>query len=104
MWLETRTTGDLFYDYRCFSIKCMVNNDFPRYICGTDKEGNVCWQEYAADNYYVKVSDQGSHIYTLRSCILDDETVLSDPLWIDSTNLEDCLDRVKGLHYILWNG
>lgn len=82
----------------------MVNNDFPRYICGTDKEGNVCWQEYAADNYYVKVSDQGSRIYVLNSCVLNDEVIWSDSLWINPENLDGTLDRVRGLHYIMWNG
>lgn len=85
----------LFYDYRCFSIQCMVNNDFPRYICGTDREGNICWQEYALGNFYAKVSDFGSHIYQLRSAMLVDEVKVSRPFWLNSTNFEQVLDKLK---------
>jgi len=86
---------DLFYDYRCFSIACMVNNDFPRYICGTDSGGKICWQEYALGGFYAKVSDMGTSIYGLRSAMLVDEVRIDRPLWINSTNLDWTLDKLK---------
>lgn len=105
MWSDKDSKQPLFFIHNsCCSIKCMVNNDFPRYICGTDKEGSVVYQEYAVDNFYVKVSDIGSRIYTLRSCVLDNEVTTPEPLWINAINLQARLDKVKGLHYILWNG
>lgn len=86
---------DLFYDYRCFSIACMVNNDFPRYICGTDFKGNICWQEYALGGFYAKVNDYGTRIYQLHSSMLVDEVKIPKPLWLNSTNSEWLLDKLK---------
>lgn len=105
MWSDESTKQPmLFIQHSCTSIACMVNNDFPRYICGTDKDGMVCWQEYALGDYYVKVSDQGSRIFTLTACVLNEEVKLEEPLWLDSENLDVYLDKIKGWHYILWNG
>ena len=97
MWMEEKVSDgdDLFYDYRCFSIACMVNNDFPRYICGTDKEGNICWQEYALGKLYAKVSDFGTRIYALRASMLLDEVKVPKPFWLNSTNSEWLLDKLK---------
>jgi len=105
MWQEEDGPDSLFFEYKCFSIKCMVNNDFPRYICGTDKTGEgFCWQEYATEGFYVKVSSEGSTIYRLISCMLNQGVKVPESLWIDQTNLSETLDKVRGLHYILWNG
>jgi hypothetical protein len=81
----------------------MVNNDFPRYICGTDREGNVCWQEYATGRFYVKVSDKGTRIYKLIACLLEDGIETDEALWLNPINFEATLDKVRGLHYVLWN-
>lgn len=91
------------YKYSCSSIACMVHNDFPRYICETDKDGNICWQEYAAGHVYVKVSDAGSKLYRLVSCMLTEDVQVPEALWLNSTNFEATLDKVRGLHYILWS-
>ncbi len=106
MWTETQSTGPymLFADYRCFSIQCMINNDFPRYICLTDKDGNLCSQEYSGHNFYAKVSDQGTTIYRLRSAMLTEDVKVPEALWINPTNFEEALDKLQGLHYVLWNG
>ena len=95
MWTEERKKLDFFYQYSCNSINCMVNNDFPRYLCGTDKDDNVCWQEYALGDFYVKVSDYGSLIYKLTSCMLEDEVKISRPLWLNPTNFDHTLDKLK---------
>lgn len=105
MWQEEDGPDKLFNEYKCFSIKCMVNNDFPRYICGTSKEDDSpCWQEYAADGFYVKVSSMGTNLYRLVSCMLCQHITVPESLWISADNLERTLDKVRGLHYILWNG
>lgn len=104
MWSEEPGPDLLFHQNKCFSISCMVNNDFPRYICGTDKDGNVCWQEYATGRFYVKVSDSGSSIYQLVSCMLTQGVRAPEALWLNAINFETTLDKVRGLHYILWNG
>lgn len=101
MWAEEPGPDLLFHQNKCFSISCMVNNDFPRYICGTDKEGNMCWQEYALGKFYVKVSDSGTRIYELVSCMLNDEVKVPYPLWLNHINSEETLDKLRGLHYIL---
>lgn len=103
MWTEESGPDLLFYQNKCFSIACMVNNDFPRYICGTDREGNICWQEYASGRFYVKVSDTGTRIYRLLSYLLEDGVETSETLWLNPTNFEATLDKVRGLHYIMWN-
>lgn len=96
MYTDKKISGDdIFNDYRCFSITCMVNNDFPRYICGTDSSDKICWQEYALGNFYAKVSDFGTRIYKLRSSMLMDEVKIARPLWLNSTNSEWLLDKLK---------
>lgn len=102
MWSEEPGPDLLFHQNKCFSIRCMVNNDFPRYICLTDRDGNICSQEYAAGHIYIKVSDTGSRIYRLVSCMLTEDIEVPEPLWINPINLEATLDKVRGLHYILW--
>jgi hypothetical protein len=104
MWAEEPGPDLLFYQNKCFSINCMVNNDFPRYICVTDRAGSVCWQEYAAGHFYAKVSDTGTKIYKLVSCMLTEDIHVPETLWLNPINFEATLDRVQGLHYILWNG
>ncbi len=79
----------------------MVNNDFPRYRCGTDKEDELCWQEYALGGFYVKVSSEGSRIFQLSSCILLQEVMIPQPLWLNPANLSADLDRLAALHYII---
>lgn len=101
MWTDEDRTSDLIIKYSCTSIKCMVNNDFPRYICGTDKENNICFQEYAIGKFYIKVNDYGTSIYELIACMLDDEVKVPQSLWLNSTNSERLLDKLRGLHYIL---
>jgi len=96
MWNDESTKQPmLFIHNSCNSLTCMVNMDFPRYICGTDKDGNVCYQEYAIGDFYVKVSDVGSRIYKLISCMLEDEIKIERPMWIDATNLDWTLDKLK---------
>jgi hypothetical protein len=103
MWVDEPGPDLLFYQNKCFSIKCMVNNDFPRYICGTDKDDNICWQEYAAGQFYVKVSDEGTRVYRLISCMLTEDIKVPEALWLNPTNFDATLDKVQGLHYILWS-
>ena len=95
MWTDEHKKLDFFYRYSCNSIACMVNSDFPRYICSTDKDGAICWQEYALGNFYVKVSDNGRLIYKLISCMLDGEVKIARPLWLNPTNLDYTLDKLK---------
>ncbi len=101
MWSEDKKSCDLILKYSCTSISCMVNNDFPRYMCGTDSEGKMCWQEYALGKFYVKVNDYGTSIYKLIACMLDDEVKVPQSLWLNPINSEQTLDRLRGLHYIL---
>jgi hypothetical protein len=84
-----------FYTYCCTSIKCMVNNDFPRYIDTIDCNGNIVEQEYALGNYYVKVGWGTSRIYHLVACMLRDEVTIARPVWLNSTNFDQTLDKLK---------
>ncbi len=101
MWTDECKDSDLLLKYSCTSIACMVNNDFPRYIVGTDKEEKVCWQEYAIGNFYLKVNANETSIYKLIACMLDDEVKVPYPLWLNDINSDRTLDKVRGLHYIL---
>ncbi len=99
LWKDDRK--DSGFKYSCTSIACMVNNDFPRYICEINKEDKMCWQEYALGNFYVKVGDNGTSIYKLVACLLEDEVKVPQPLWLNPINSERTLDKLRGLHYIL---
>lgn len=84
-----------YYKYFCSSIKCMVNNDFPRYVDTMDCNGNIVEQEYALGTYYVKVGQDNSRIYRLEVCMLHDEVTIARPIWLNSTNLDQTLDKLK---------
>jgi hypothetical protein len=82
--------------YTCSSIACMVNNDFPRYkILVSELDHSIEEQEYAIEDFYVKVSEHGSHIYKLISCMLNDEVSIARPIWLNPTNFEETLDKLK---------
>ncbi len=101
MYLEEYTIGDTSLKYHCSSIKCMVNNDFTRYICILDEDYKLCHQEYAFGGFYVKVNKNGTLIYKLNSCILLDEVKVPQSLWLKPSNYKQRLDKMAGLHYIL---
>jgi hypothetical protein len=101
MYFDGDRKSDLLRQYSCNNLNCMVNNDFPRYLCGTDKENKLCWEEYALGGFYVKVSTEGSTIFQLTSCILNKEVMLPESLWLNPTNLGPALDRLAALHYII---
>jgi hypothetical protein len=92
---------DLFNEYSCNNLNCMVNNDFPRYLCGYDTQDQLCWEEYALGGFYVKVSSEGSRVFQLSSCILNKEVILPEALWLNPINLGPALDRLAALHYII---
>lgn len=101
MYFHGETDVELFRNHSCNNLNCMVNNDFPRYICGLDKQDGLCWEEYALGSFYVKVSSEGSRIYRLNSCILLKEVKLPEPLWLNTANLRYSLDRLAALHYLM---
>ena len=82
-------------------IECMVNNDFPRYVCGTDTLNKLCWEEYALGHLYIKVNDNGTIIYKLISCMLVEEVKIPQALWFNPINSDADLDKLAALHYIL---
>lgn len=84
-----------YYKYFCSSISCMVNNDFPRYVDILDVNGNIVEQEYALGNYYVKVGKDNSRIYRLEVCMLHDEVNIGRSVWLNPTNLDQTLDKLK---------
>lgn len=101
MYFDGERKTDLLRQYSCCNLNCMVNNDFPRYRCGTDKADQLCWEDYALGGFYVKVSDQGSRLFKLTSCLLLDEVMLPESLWLNVANLSTSLDRLAALHYII---
>jgi hypothetical protein len=84
-----------YYSYSCNSINCMVNNDFPRYVDTIDCNGNIFEQEYALDTYYVKVGRNSSRIYQLHAAMLVDEVAIARPIWLNVTNFDQTLDKLK---------
>lgn len=101
MYFDGDRKSDLLHQYSCNNLNCMVNNDFPRYLCATDKDDKLCWEEYALGGFYVKVSSQGSRIFELTSCVLNKEVVLPESLWLNPINLGSALDKLAALHYII---
>lgn len=93
--------AELLHRYSCNNLNCMVNRDFPRYICVTDKENKLCSEEYALGGFYVKVSSYGTRIFMLRSCVLGKEIAVPESLWLNPMNLGPSLDRLAALHYII---
>lgn len=84
-----------FDSYSCNSICCLINQDFPRYKCSTDPKGEISSQEYGISTFYVKVADDVSHIYRMKSCMLFDEVRIERGLFLNSTNLDEMLDKLK---------
>lgn len=102
MWTEENSL--LIKSYWCHNLFCMINNDFPRYVCVTDEAGNISAQEFATPAFYAKVNDYGTTIYRLVHCFLMQTTSIPEPLWLNPTNFESTLDKVRAMHYIMWNG
>src|SRR5271170_1865802 len=76
----------LFY-YICANHGCFVHNDFPRYKISIDGRGTLFEQEYAFDDFYVKVFPDISLIYRLEGCMLTDEVRIPRALWLNPTNI-----------------
>ena len=83
------------FKYACNSINCMVDRDFPRYLCSLDPDNNISSREYALGKFYVKVRQDYSLIYQLKSCMLMDEVWIPRALWLNSRNLERTLDTLR---------
>ena len=101
MYFDGEKERDLISNYSCNNLNCMVNNDFPRYLCAVDKQHKVCWEEYALGGFYVKVTDEGSRIFQLTSCLLNKEVMVPESLWLNPINLGPSLDKLAALHYII---
>ncbi len=86
-----------FENYSCNSLRCMINRDFPRYKCSTDSQGEISSRQYGIERFYVKVAGDVSYIYRLESCMLFDEIRIERALWLNSTNLDQTLDKLKML-------
>jgi hypothetical protein len=81
--------------FRCSEVSCWVNEEFPRYLGTINGDGNFETQEYALGPYYVKVYPTGSCIYKMISCMLMDEVKVPRALWLNVTNTDATLDKLK---------
>lgn len=72
----------------------MLQNDFPRYVC-TVVDGEKCSEEYGLDDLYIKVDKNGTNIYRLIVCMIDNRVWVSHPIWLNFENLDQTLDRLK---------
>lgn len=85
-----------YFKYSCNSIACMVNNDFPRYkLVVKESDSSISEQEYALGDFYVKVDLVNTRIYKLVSCMLSGEVNIARALWLNPTNLDNMLDKLK---------
>lgn len=81
-------------NFTCGTIACLVNQDWPRYKCQI-AHGLMVQQEYALGDFYVKVYDEYSLIYQVRACMLFDQVKIARQLWLNPTNFEQTLDKLK---------
>ena len=86
---------DLINKYYCNSLKCMIDADFPRYLCSYSVDNCLIYQEYYIDNFYVKVNEDNTSIYRLEGCILFDGITLQRSIWLDKLNKIAVLDKLK---------
>lgn len=85
-----------YFKYSCNSIMCMVNNDFPRYkLTVKESDNSISEREYALGDFYVKVSPTRTLIYKLVFCMLNDEVKIERALWLNPTNFDHTLDKLK---------
>ena len=79
----------------CNEESCWVEGEFPRYMELLDERGNMLSQEYALDTFYAKVYPNGTCIYRMMSCMLMDEVKIQRALWLNLTNTDATLDKLK---------
>lgn len=83
--------------YACHSISCLINQDFPRYKCQVNKANKIVREEYGLGTFYVRVYEEDSLVYQLKACMLFGELKIARQLFLNRTNLDQTLDKLKML-------
>lgn len=83
--------------YSCISSECKMPGNFPRYRCSAlDHDDRIIQQEYAiTKGMYVRVNRHGTTISKLESAMTSDDVRISRSLWLNSTNYDEVLDKLK---------
>lgn len=82
-------------EHVCGNLKCLVNDDYTRYRCQINKEGQIVREEYTLGNFRVRVYEEDSLIYRYEACMLFGETKIPRQLFLNHTNLDQTLDKLK---------
>jgi hypothetical protein len=81
--------------YRCNEIDCWYKGEFSRYVVVVNDNGEIATQEYSLGSYYVKIYPSGSVIYRLVGYVLVDGVVVPRAFWLNPTNIDATLDKLK---------
>lgn len=81
----------------CEDLSCRVDGEFPRYLGLISEYGDMMSQGYALGSFYVKVYPGGTCIYRLMSYMLMDEVKIPRAMWLNLTNTDATLDKIRTL-------
>lgn len=97
MYLETLVGNETknWKHYRCNQEDCWYNGEFSRYVALVNEKGEFATQEYGLGPFYVKVYPGGSVISRVLGYILTDDVKIPRPLWLNVTNMDATLDKLK---------
>lgn len=97
MWFDGYVLGEHgeCESFACNSIPCLVNTEFPRYKCVVNKASKLVQEEYCIEDIYVKAYEDYTLIYKLMSCALQDQIQIQRTLFLNRTNIQQTLDKLK---------
>jgi hypothetical protein len=84
-----------YTSFACNESSCWVDGEFPRYMGLLDENNKMISQEYALESFYAKVYPEGTCIYRMMHCMLMDEVKIPRALWLNLTNTDATLDKLK---------
>ena len=82
-------------EYACHSIPCLVNTEYPRYKCQIDEGKKIVGEEYMLGTFYVEVYEDTTLIQRLQSGMLFDQVKIHRPIFLNPTNSDQTLDKLK---------
>lgn len=95
--LKADSLDKIYISFQCAEPSCWVDGEFPRYMGLFNDKGEWLSQEYALGTFYAKVYPTGTCIYRMMSCMLMDEVKIPRALWLNLTNTDATLDKIRTL-------
>lgn len=92
---KTNDPAHMFSSFVCAEESCWIDKEFPRYMGTINDNGELGSEEYAVGKFYAKVYPTGTCIYRMMSHVLMDEVRIPRALWLNLTNTDATLDKLK---------